>query len=1549
MPAKGGTSAKLGDQYEAIWTVDAALRVVRGHAEHVTYESLQPEESRGVEFNLQTQAGDVEYWSLKRQTTTAAGWTLATLVRPNEHGRSILGDLVAHVERDARNIAVFASALGAARLDEMRSAAATAEMLQQRLAQSVELKGDYDKYLLPLFGGDSARSREFLARLQVRTADETSLRTHVESTIALLFYSEKGGSVDAGEVRMLLAEYLLDHMHQTIDRKMLLDHLAAHGFRRKDWSVDATVREKVGALCDAYTRPLREQLIGGTLQSLPGADKLLGPDGLPIARRTLISGGAGGGKSSESAHLIERLRAAGVPVLPIRMDEIKEGVLTPQRLGEELSLPESPVAVLAGLADGDSCVLVVDQLDAISLASGRRTEVWSLFEQVLAESEGYPNLRVIVACRAFDLEHDSRMRSLKAKTSAFEVVTIGSFDPKTVNEILGKREVHAKLRPLLIVPLHLAMFLSLEHGESEGLETRDQLFAAFWSEKQRRCTRRLDRKCEFAAVVDWLSRWLSDHQELSAPVKMLPDELRADADAVASEHVIVLADGRYRFFHETFFDYAFARRFAQTGGRLLDLLLSGEQHLFRRAQVRQVLSFLRSNDPTRYVKELQFVLTDDRVRFHIKRVVFQSLSATADPTQAEWTVLRELEAAQPDWVGQVNRVISNQLGWFDRLDAAGFLDSCLSSGESQKEERIVWLCGMPEIRIQRSSRVASLMRQHRRDDDAWRKYLQYVCRTGDVFHSREMFDLFLSLIRDGSLDGTRPGFAVNDNWWSTLYSLGEEAPAMAAEAIAVWLDRKIESWDQTHPVPTVRAQEPAGRESEDDGADIEESESATYLWEHLAEDGNDHGVIATTSSGAPLAFVEQLLPRVAILVARHAKPTRDRLHTDPLWSFRAYGDDQHQVHDSLFRSLARVLEALANSASDDLDRLLGPYVNRPHDSIVYLVLRAWTAEPARYAERLARYLEEDPRRLKVGYASWGGEDAGAGMARGYRSIEAVRAASPICSPEAFGALENAILDLQDEWESRHPPQRGLRQLQLLAAMDQSRLRPAARAKLAELRRKFPDVTHEPPKPGKVVCVGSPIPAVAQEKMTDDQWLTAMAKYAGAERRRDRSFGASGGEYELAQSLASKTEASPKRFVALTGRMPADLPASYFDAILRGVAATAPPDGSTADGLTVSDTVALIERAHALAGRPCGRWITHLVQRWSKVEWPASVVEVVAWYATEDPDPTEEVWRKRASSGQFYNGGDPEMSGLNSTRGSAANAIAALLFAGCGPADVLINAVERLAHDASIAVRSQAVYALLALLNARPDLALTWFIECVSADAILLQTRFVEYFVHHAGHRDYAAIRSVLQKMIASEDKETAEVGARLCCLLALDIDAAKEDAEQVRVGCSVMREAAAKIYATNAANKQVGSQCRRLLLPFFHDPSDSVRTEAATAFRHIAELETTEQAMLLGAFLDANPSAAALEPVIRVLEDSTVRLPDLVCRLIEAGVEQFKAEASDIRTHGAMVANDLSKIVIRLYTQSDDEAIRRRCLDAIDKMEEANFFGLGDELGKIDR
>jgi hypothetical protein len=518
------------------------------------------------------------------------------------------------------------------------------------------------------------------------------------------------------------------------------------------------------------------------------------------------------------------------------------------------------------------------------------------------------------------------------------------------------------------------------------------------------------------------------------------------------------------------------------------------------------------------------------------------------------------------------------------------------------------------------------------------------------------------------------------------------------------------------------------------------------------------------------------------------------------------------------------------------------------------------------------------------------------------------------------------------------------QFTLLEALQRSRLSISGNAKLEELRRKFSQKRHEPLVAMMVSSVGSPIPEEAYLKMSDQQWLGAMRKYAGVDHKWDRDCRMSGGERELCQFLEARAKAAPRRFAALAERMPDDLPASYFEAILLGVAGSAPQEKEEPPlPINVEELVVLVRRVHELPGHPCGKGIARLVGRWSSLKsWPDEVIDLIAWYALNDPDPHEEVWRKSS-------GGDPYGEGINSTRGAAAGAIANLLYDQPEQLDRLQTAIYGLVNDWTIAVRSCSIKLLFAVLSRDHQKAISWFRDCVSADPVLLETPLVERFLNFAGYRDYDGVRPVVHAMLESSSPGAIEASARQVCLLALDFEAARADVKRVQCGTSAMRKAAAEIYSANVADEVVGSTCRKLLKPFFADPDESVRAQAALAFRHLANLSLNDQADLLGAFLDTVPEKAALEPLVYSLEESLVQLPDLVCRFAELSIEAYRTEAGDISTAGSAVAMHLSKIVVRLYAQTEDPTVQSRCLDMIDEMERYHFLGVSDELQQLDR
>lgn len=1541
MPAPGGSADKFGNRYETLWSIDQLLRIVEGRALRLTLEPLEAEKSRGIEFVVGLEGAAEEYWSVKRQTAKASGWTLALVAERDDRGRSVLSDLLAHVERADSNAAVFASTLAAPEVDELRTYARTPEILKSRLALSQNLGSKFREYILPLCNGDEERARSFLLRVRTHSADEAQLKDRVNFAIRKIFYSLDGTELDVDGVRASLSELLLANISGEIDRRTILTSLASRQVGLREWSQDKSVRDRIEHICERYVDPLRSEFINGKLLLLSGSDQLQ-TTGLDPAKRLLVVAGAGGGKSSTLAAFVQQLRSLHVPVLALRFDRLSESILTTKELGRTMLLPESPALTLAGVAVGHPSVLVIDQLDAVSSVSGRKTEIWSLFEELQAEVGRLSNMSLVVGCREFDLENDYRIRKMKTGSWQFEVIKLGDLSPDQVDSSLSEAGtdpslVQSSLKPILSTPLHLSLFLRLPADIRVAVHNRDELFNSFWIECERRVNERLNRKSAWTAVIDTLANWLSEEQELSAPSHVL-DDFSQDAAAMASEHFLLLSESRYSFVHESLFDYAFARRFSGRGRSLLDLLVNDDQQLFRRAQVRQILTFLRANDRTRYVRELTAVLTNPKVRFHIKRLVFQWLSSVPDPAVDEWQALKGIFPTDPVLNQEFVPMTAGKVSWFDVLDEEGFFDSVLRAGEETSASEVISLFAFPQILETRSNRVAELIRQHQRPGEPWRWYIWHIYRGGAVFHSREMFDLFLSHIDDGTLDGARPGVAVNDGWWSLLYLMSQKKPDLACEAIAHWFERRIKVW---------RSTQQASSQLEQDGA----------AWRSLRDEmerGGQHLDVISRACAAPDVYASLMLPQVAALAAEMAKDCPSRLKIDPLWGMRILSDSHFQIHDAIFEGLANCLEALAKTDSIKLDQLLKALEKSPCESIAFLIVRAWTAAPEIYADRIADYLVSDPRRLKIGYSA-----AGSGSFENHISIQALRAASPTCTSEHMQALEQAILTLADDWEAKHPRLRGRRQMELLEALRSSRLSAPTRASLRELKRKFPAFQHEEPVGMRGGAVGPPISDDAQNKMSDEQWLGAMRKYSGVDFRNAPDISSAGGEHQLAISLMSHAKAEPARFAGLANKMPDEFSVSYFEAILNGIAASLDTQAPLVNQnlkATPDQLAALVRRAHSLPEHPCGRAIAWLFEKGSIVDWDATALDVLSWHAINDPQPTKEEPRTKTAEEEFDTAfgkksykPDPHSRGINSARGGAADAIGRLLFDKPHLFGRLEPCVVSVAHDPSVAVRSCAIFTLLATLNIDCRKAIALFKACVADDPVLLGTPHVRPFIHYASHRDRHSIWPVIETMLKSDEADVVKNAALEVCLLGLDFDDWAEKVQLVEQGSIPMREAAAMIYAANVGHRTVGPMCCRKLKPFFVDSEVSVRTQAALAFNHISTLDTDSQADLLSGFLSSNPGAAAMEVVVYALENSNVQLPDLVCQLGEKCIETYVNGTDEASAKSNLTVMGLSKIILRLYAHTKQRTIRLRCLKIIDDMERYHFPGVTEELRRIER
>ena len=250
---------------------------------------------------------------------------------------------------------------------------------------------------------------------------------------------------DAATVVDVLAAMASDRVHHELTAHDIWNHLESRGFRRRHWDKDPHVLKAVGEANRRYVNFLRYQAIGHTV--LPRQEVQTVHDRLKESSAktgVLVTGEAGIGKSGVMLQVVEDLLDAGTPVVALRADRLELTQL-PDDVGEQIGLPGSPANVLAAVAQGRHCVLVIDQLDALSLASGRNTELFDCVYEIIQQAQAHPNMRILLACRKFDLDNDHRLRRLTDSEGVAETVAVERLAHETVGEVVARFGLDARL------------------------------------------------------------------------------------------------------------------------------------------------------------------------------------------------------------------------------------------------------------------------------------------------------------------------------------------------------------------------------------------------------------------------------------------------------------------------------------------------------------------------------------------------------------------------------------------------------------------------------------------------------------------------------------------------------------------------------------------------------------------------------------------------------------------------------------------------------------------------------------------------------------------------------------------------------------------------------------------------------------------------------------------------------------------------------------------------------------------------------------------------
>ena len=403
------------------------------------------------------------------------------------------------------------------------------------------------------------------------------------------------------------------------------------------------------------------------------------------SRLALLYGKAGIGKSVVMHDLLENLRSnAEYLVLGLKSDQIE--FVDTDDLSRKIHLAKPLEMVVRDVAQKyKRVILLIDQIDALSKSlSSNRTPLISILK-LIAKIQVVPHVRVVISCRPYDLDYDPLLDNLRIK----QKWELKEFSKEKVIDILkenhSKERLNDNLLSFLGNPLHLYLFLKVQPEEQQlrNSMSMDSLYHQLWRKYIADDIVRKVEKKRLLALLDVLVSTMYERQELSVHYRTFETEYSSEFQYLFTNELLLhTKNDRVQFFHQTLFDYVYARRFIEKEKNLLDVLKNHHQGLFLRAAVKSILSFLREQNPQKYIRTIEQLIYakdnngKDTYRYHLKSLALSNMAYYEIPLKEEinfvsnrvfydklyMNVLFET-VYSPNWFEVIWKIIGNKGGW----------------------------------------------------------------------------------------------------------------------------------------------------------------------------------------------------------------------------------------------------------------------------------------------------------------------------------------------------------------------------------------------------------------------------------------------------------------------------------------------------------------------------------------------------------------------------------------------------------------------------------------------------------------------------------------------------------------------------------------------------------------------------------------------------------------------------------------------------------------------------------------------------------------------
>lgn len=1518
-PFPGGIAGKLGDRFEAKWAVKKLFEVILGHADALKFEFVDPD-NHGVEFWL-SKKGHKEWYQAKRQNTLG-NWTIRRL-----EDEGVLATALAKLSTTPDDKFFFLSTIPATQLAQLAQRATLAENGSDAFLSSLTDadRADHLPALNRSWNASNEQTWHYLSRLEILCEPETDLDINLRMVGGQLFR-------DTYETFFpLLREYLENNFSRELTTEIVHRELIEGKILYPRAPLDPTLRERIVSANQSYLNSYTPFGAGGSTIPRQEAQETLAlleaEDGPSVI---LLTGNAGTGKSGVVRQILSCLDECGSTYLAFRVDN-RLGIDSAAALGQALyERRENPVFTLQSLASDGTAILFIDQIDAISEISGRTGAIREVVLEFIRFARFSRNIRIIAACRTYDLSNDSALRELEkdVRVKRIEVKPLDwatEIEPLLRVKNIPVERVTLKQRELLSLPLNLALFLETSTPDEQTFQfqSTSDLFDRLVDKKQRAIHARNYPAFALMPALSALAAYMSRDQSLDAPASVF-DSLPNALDLLATEHLIVHQNGRINFFHESLFDYAFARSFVAERKRLLDFLKDDEQHLFRRTQVRQILAMYRQTGPQRhYLVQLRELLTSPDVRYHLKDAVARWLGGVDAPTEAEFDIALALDVPNQRMSALVRQMIYPQSGWLPVLLRRGLISGWLNSESSERRE--------DSLNILRNAaktypvEVTAVLRAWWQNDPAHGvAILGWFSSLSDMPPCRDLLELNLDLIRskpEGLFD--RAGLYDRHSLSTWL----KHDPDAAGELLRVWFETWFEVFPEGHPF---------GDNHHNDH---------DYYW------------IEELQKRSQTAFLKASVPVFTETIRRINRINEER-RQDSTWL--VHYDEETFSADKFLSLIQKALAEVALSAPQLVLSTLQKIEPYSHPSALSL----WLETIACNGEVLGHLLPPLIHSENL-------FDCGPFGAEWLSFARATKASLINLTPNDRATVENKIFkhfpeiiqakEIAHDLAAGHPEDNwlwnrrsvmtdlkrsGYEQWCILKTIGAENLSTMGINALSTLERKFLGETLPKPSNFEMVEIPAPVSVSIGKRMSDNDWETAMSEYSTG-RKRGGTKGPSWhtGTRGLAQTLKEVAKEQPDRFANLLVHLPSQAAPEFLNAIMCGLSEVDTP---------TSICQVVIRFAHALQNRPCCEGICRILKKHSTLIEDDEFFSILLWYVENGPTETDEqsdVKRVQDDLISIKNltsrGGGHWARGCYSDRGLAVETLGTVLWNHVSRLDEAILLIcRRIDTEPMESIRCslcQPIYSILRHDNRRAaELLRQLVIRLEDIDLLPLSTHYGNRILFYVLHGTPEVGRELLDFLLASGNEIQRILGATHVFREAFYDETFAARAEVLVNLSDQHRKLAADAAANHLPHAAYQERAERQLVEYFNDPIKEIRTTAAGCFRGIRRGESIERyRALMRTFIQSQAFDGDNFQFFYLLNEATEPTTEEVIlaaeRVLDLAEQPDDTSSPPSRRREMHYLDDL---LLREYRATEDRPeLRTRILDILDRMLVLGLYG----------